>query len=58
MNLLQIYYESVSEKSLKIWLTFGEVMDKSLVSCFSDSQCIDESQHVAHSHFCNKMLTG
>jgi len=30
---------SVSERIVKFGLTFGEVMGKSLVSCFLDSQC-------------------
>jgi len=40
--------ESVSEKSLKIRLIFDEVMDKSFVSCFFDSQCSFDLQSVSH----------
>ena len=30
-------------KNFKNWITFGEVISKSLVSCFFDSQCINSN---------------
>ena len=40
MSLLQIYQWVCQWKNFKNWLTFGEVMGKSLVSCFFETQCI------------------
>jgi len=41
MSLLQIYHQVCQRKNLENWLISGEVMGKSLVSCFFDSQCIE-----------------
>ena len=39
MSLLQIYQWVGQWKNFENWLTFGEVMGKSLVSCFFETQC-------------------
>jgi len=41
MSLLQIYHQVCQRKNFENWLISGEVMGKSLVSCFFDSQCIE-----------------
>jgi len=39
INLLQIYQRVCQLRNFENRLTFGEVMGKSLVSCFFDSRC-------------------
>jgi len=44
---------SLSERILKIGKTFAEVTNKTMASCFSDSQCTVCPQKVSPLTFCN-----
>jgi len=49
MSSLQTYHWVSQQKNFENRLTFGEVMAKSLVSCFVDSQC----SFVAANQYCH-----
>jgi len=58
VSLLQIYHWVCQQKNFENRLTFGEVMGKSLVSCFFDSwrRCKRDTQHtkLTITTLCNK----